>query len=132
MQLHQRYEDFQKRNTSILLVSFGTAQWADSWRDDTGVPFPLLLDPNREVYHTYGLDHSVRRVWNLSTFWYYLQQICAGRNLHGILGDPHQLGGDFVIDTGGRIRMAYRSREPTDRPTIDEILAHVPMSASKG
>ena len=32
------------------------------------------------------------------------------------------LGGDFIVDQQGIIRMAYRSHDPTDRPTLKVIL----------
>lgn len=106
----------------VLLISFGIEAWARAWLEDTGVSFPLLLDQERRVYRTYDLDHSIARVWNLNTLWYYVRALLAGRELHPIKGDPHQLGGNFLIDGDGRIRFAHRSREPTDRPSVDELV----------
>lgn len=112
----------------MLLVSFGREEWARAWLAETGVPFPLLLDRERNVYRAYELEHSAVRTWNLRTLRYYLHRWLAGRMLRGIQGDPHQMGGDFVIDANGIVRFAYRSREPTDRPSVDTILAHVPTT----
>lgn len=39
--------------------------------------------------------------------------------------DLHQLGGDFVTDADGILRLCHRSRRPDDRPAIDEILAAI-------
>jgi len=55
--------------------------------------------------------------------WYYGKAVLKGRETFGKRGDPHQLGGDFVIDQGGIIRLAHPSREPTDRPAIGELLS---------
>jgi hypothetical protein len=46
----------------------------------------------------------------------------SGRRWRGIQGDSAQLGGDFVVDKTGVLRMAYRSEDPTDRPPIEHIL----------
>jgi hypothetical protein len=37
--------------------------------------------------------------------------------------DALQLGGDFVLDSAGRLFYAYRSAEPTDRPSVEDLLA---------
>ena len=37
--------------------------------------------------------------------------------------DALQLGGDFLVDRDGGILWAYRSVDPTDRPTVEQLLA---------
>jgi peroxiredoxin len=32
------------------------------------------------------------------------------------------MGGDFIIDSMGIVRLAYRSKEPADRPSVDKLL----------
>ena len=44
-------------------ISFGAEHWARAWLQETGSPFPLLLDPERATYRTYGLGSSFIRVW---------------------------------------------------------------------
>jgi hypothetical protein len=36
--------------------------------------------------------------------------------------DVLQLGGDFVLDGQGRLVFAYRSIEPTDRPSVEMLV----------
>jgi hypothetical protein len=43
--------------------------------------------------------------------------------------DVLQLGGDFVLDGRGRVVYAYRSAEPTDRPSVQELLRAVRAAA---
>jgi len=57
-----------------------------------------------------------------ATLWRYVQLLTSGRPWRGIQGDSAQLGGDFVVDREGVIRLAYRSHDPTDRPAVEEIL----------
>jgi hypothetical protein len=33
------------------------------------------------------------------------------------------LGGDFIVDSQGKVRLVYRSHDPTDRPPVEDILA---------
>jgi hypothetical protein len=60
--------------------------------------------------------------WSPANLWYYTKAVLNKRETFGKRGDPHQLGGDFVIDQFGAVRLAHPSREPTDRPTLSELL----------
>lgn len=121
-QLRRQQEDLERLNAQVLVISFSTAALARGWLRETGAPFPLLLDPERRVYRVYGLESSVLRVWSPKVLWHYVRLMRAGRRLRPIQGDPHQLGGDFIVDRDGIIRLAYRSDDPTDRPPVQMLL----------
>jgi alkyl hydroperoxide reductase subunit AhpC len=109
-------------HTQVLVISFGTEPWARAWLRETGSPFPLLLDPDRRVYRAYGLGRSALRTWTPRVVWYYVGQLATGRRLRPVQGDPYQLGGDFIVDAGGIVRLAHSSRDPVDRPPIARLL----------
>ena len=92
------------------------------WLDETNTPFTLLLDPERKAYRAYGLEYSLHRSWGLNVWQRYAQLLFKGRKWRGIQGDSGQLGGDIIVDSNGRIRLAYRSHDPTDRPDIHTLL----------
>jgi hypothetical protein len=49
--------------------------------------------------------------------------------------DVLQLGGDFIVDAAGRLAYAFRSAEPTHRPSARELLEQIrkaAVSASPG
>jgi hypothetical protein len=122
-QLCQHQDEFEQLSTRVLIVTFGTLPAAEAWLEETCAPFQLLLDPERAVYDAYGLERSLRRSWNLRTIWRYVQLLARGRQWRGIQGDSAQLGGDFVADSEGTLRLAYRSHDPTDRPPVTDLLA---------
>ena len=107
----------------MLLITFSSAGYARKWSLETCAPFRLLLDRERTSYHTYGLERSLMRSWNLKTVQRYVQLMSKGRKWRGIQGDSAQLGGDFIIDSEGIVRLAYRSHDPTDRPEVEQLLA---------
>lgn len=111
----QHQDEFKRLNTEVLIVSFGALPLAQAWLEETCAPFRLLLDPERTVYQAYGLERSLLRSWNLKTMRRYVQLMRNGRQWRGIQGDSAQLGGDFIVDAGGMVRLAYRSHDPTDR-----------------
>ncbi|MCA9971741.1 MAG: AhpC/TSA family protein [Anaerolineales bacterium] len=117
-----RYAEIQALGVEVLAISFGTPYWANVWLQETGAPFPLLLDPERAAYHAYGLQSSVFRSWVPKNLWYYVKAVLQGRELLGKRGDPHQLGGDFLVDRRGIIRLAHPSADPTDRPAVAKLM----------
>jgi peroxiredoxin len=122
-QLCQVQDQLSRLKARVLLISFGTLPAAQAWLEETCAPFRLLLDPDRVVYRAYGLERSWRRSWNPRTIWYYAQLLRAGRRWRGIQGDSAQLGADFILDPQGVIRLAYRSHDPTDRPSPEQLLS---------
>jgi len=125
-QIQQRQTEFAQLGCSVLVVSFGGREGAHRWLADTGCPFPLLLDPARELYTQLGLARSISKVWQHGTLQYYGGQKAAGRPLPAsytdLEDDPHQMGGDFVVDGRGRLTLVYCSASPPDRPTVERLL----------
>ena len=120
----QKQGQLKQLNVEVLLVSFSDdPELAKVWLETTCSSFRLLLDPERIVYRTYGLERSWLRSWNLKTLLRYVQLLRAGRKWRGIQGDSAQLAGDFIVDTKGILRLIYRSHDPTDRPPVADLLA---------
>ncbi len=109
-------------NTRVFIISFGTLPAIQQWMRDTCNSFEVLLDPARSVYRAYQLERSVRRSWTPKTLWTYAKLLAAGRKLLPKDGDTAQLGGDFIVDANGVVRLAYRSHDPADRPHVDNLL----------
>ncbi|MCB0154867.1 MAG: AhpC/TSA family protein [Anaerolineae bacterium] len=110
-------------NTEVVVVSFETGYWAQVWQAETDAPFRLLLDPELAAYRAFGLEQSLWRSWGPKNLWYYAMARLSGRQAHTTGGDTSQLGGDFIVDAAGIIRLAYRSKDPTDRPAVASLLA---------
>lgn len=106
-----------------MIISFGTLPAVQQWMEENCVSFTVLLDRDRRVYHDYGLERSFWRSRNLKTRWVYLQAWLAGHKSHKSHGDDtSQLGGDFIVDKNGLLRLVYPSHDPTDRPPLEDLL----------
>ena len=81
-------------------------------------------DPARAAYAALGFERaSFARVWLHPAVWRrYAALIARGRRPHPPGQDVYQLGGDVILDAGGRLRWVYASAGPEDRPTVDELL----------
>lgn len=121
-QLRPHYDQLKALNTEVVVVSFETDYWVQMWLAETAAPFRLLLDSERAAYHTFGLEQSRWRSWGPKNLWYYTTAWLKGRQAHSTGGDTSQLGGDFIVDAAGIIRLAHRSQDPTDRPAAARLL----------
>ena len=115
-------KEIDSLNTNIVAVSFGTPYWANAWLEETQAPFPVWLDPEKQSYEVYGMTSSAIRAWGVRNLWYYAQSLAQGKELKENRGDTSQMGGNFIIDKDGVVRFAYPSKNPTDRPPIDQLL----------
>lgn len=86
--------------------------------------FQLLLDGSRQFYRLLGLKRSINNVWRVATLKGYAEEKVAGvPETLALTGDDlHIMGGDFIVDTHGRLVFAYASKTHRDRPTVDQVL----------
>jgi peroxiredoxin Q/BCP len=55
-QLKQLYSTLQSHSTEVLVIGGGSREEAEQLATKLQVPFPILADADREVYHRYGLE----------------------------------------------------------------------------
>ncbi len=58
-QLGRLYNDFAAAGAEVLVILGDTAERARQYADSLNVPFPVLSDPERALYHRYGLDKTM-------------------------------------------------------------------------
>lgn len=91
--------------------------------DDVFQRTRFLADPQRAVYHVYGLGrNSVWRVYGPSIIWQYIKWGIQGRPIR-MQEDTLQRGGDFVVGRDGLLTLAHTGRDQSDRPSVNVILA---------
>ena len=111
---------------AVVLVTFTRPRNLRGYRARFGIPYPVLADEERAVYRAYGLGRGPWwRVWGPATVRAYTRLVRGGARLQRPSEDTLQLGGDFVVGPDGRLRYAYRSKGPADRPPVDDLIAAV-------
>ncbi len=121
-QLCRRADRFSRLGTRVILLTFCEAPVVRAYLDEMRLPFDLLLDPERTAYKGYGLERSYLRSRPPRLLWRYLRHFVATRRITRSVGDPDQLGGDFVVDARGVVRMTHPSHDPLDRPDVDRVI----------
>ncbi len=92
---------FREAGASLAAIGVGDAAYARSFRDETGLTFPLLVDARRAAYRAAGLRtasllHLVRRENAAAR----TRARAAGFRQHRTGRNPFQLGGSFVFGPG--------------------------------
>src|SRR5438067_571030 len=100
-QLKQLYSALQSQHTAVLVIGGGSRAEAEHLATRLQVPFPVLADADREVYHRYGLE----KVMSL------------------------QRSGIIVVDRQGRVSYSHPTILPIaglDRVALMSALANIP------
>lgn len=110
----------------VVVVTFEAGPLALGYAKETSLQWPLLVDADRATYREYGmLSASFGDVWGPRTWWAYLKAILHGDRPGKSGGDIYQRGGDVLVDPEGIVRFHHVGKGPSDRPSVDEILARV-------
>lgn len=122
--MRDRLDEFPV-GTELALVVFARPELVVGYVERLALDVPVLIDANRQAYAAYGLERgSLRQVWSIGAARKYAE--IFRRDGFGGLSKPtedtRQLGGDFIVDSRGRLAWAYRGTGPEDRPTIDQLI----------
>ena len=92
-QLRDEFNNFKKRNTSILGISADSVKSQKSFCDKQNFPFSILSDPDKEVINLFEAI-GIKKMY--------------GREYEGILRVS------YLIDENGLIEKAYAKVKPKD------------------
>lgn len=124
MQLHRSKTQFEDNNLQIILVGLGTPDRAESFKKQFSLSFPIICDPEKKLYKTFGLGRgSVASFASPALLLKGLKTLSRGQTLGMPRDDVLQMPGVFLIDTSGNIRYAHYSKDPSDNPSIGTLLA---------
>ena len=121
--MRQRYPEVERTGSQVIAIGFARPELLRELASELSLPFPILRDPDFGAYRVFGLRRgSFREVYGPGTVWTYIRLLLRGRRLRPTTADRFQLGGDFIIDGQGAIRLAHPSRNPSDRASVSRLL----------
>ncbi|MGH2788626.1 MAG: redoxin domain-containing protein [Actinomycetota bacterium] len=123
--LRDEMNAYRDAGAEVVVVGQGEPERAAAYRDQHGIDCPFLCDTEEAGYRTYGLtEFTVAEVLfdAPEEFWSHSREIgeqfIADRREMGrpAVDNPWRRPGEFVIDTKGVIRLAYRWQYCEDFP----------------
>jgi peroxiredoxin len=123
-QLRREKAKLDEAGLQVVLVGLGTRAEALDFIRRFGVPFPIIVDPEKHLYRTYGLKRA--SFMQLVTPEILLKGLKSMREGHlpgRPQGDVQQLPGAFVINQKGYILLSHFAQNAADHLSVDEIIA---------
>ncbi len=126
-QLREHEQAFREKSARLAAIGLGDRHYAQIFREDTGITFPLMVDEQRTAYRVAGLrsgnllhilrsdNKAARKLAN-----------AAGFRQYGLGKNPFQLGGSFVFGPGNVDRFAHLSETFGDNASVSALLAALP------
>ena len=121
-------EEFDAAGAQIVAIFQYPAAASHDFCRGRQVPFECLGDPERVAYAEVSLGRGgLRQLLG----WRVAKRLPAAARMTGSLSggaqgaDMAQLPGTFVIDTGGRVRLAHYNESSADNPEVGAILEAV-------
>ena len=122
-QLRREQNGLKKAGIDVVLISSGSPEQAESFRHDFEVPFPIVCDPECVLFKEYRLrDMDWRDYYSPSMLLKVVNVMFEGYGYKSGEGSSSQLGGVFLVDTGGKVRFAHIAANAADHPSPREII----------
>ena len=115
-----------RAGASVAAIGLGDRPHAYSFREETGITFPLLVDEKRRAYQIAELQKSslLRLLrWDDLVLWRKLK--ADGFRQHKLGRDPLQLGGSFVFAPGNLDVFMHVNQRLGDDASIEKIVAAI-------
>jgi hypothetical protein len=125
--LRDHEQAFRDKGARLAAIGLGDAHYAQVFREETGIMFPLLVDAERQAYRAVGLPngslfHIFRRDNSLAR----KRARAAGHRQHKLGKNPFQLGGSFVFGPGNVDLYMHVSQTFGDNAPTADLLDAIP------
>ena len=125
MREHERA--IRERGAALAAIGLGDTVYAQEFRKETGIAFPLLIDGQRQAYNAVGLNSAnlfhLLRSDNMEAR---KRAREAGHQQHKLGKNPFQLGGSFVFGPGNVDLFSHVSETFGDNARPADLLAALP------
>ena len=124
MQLQRSKAEFEENGFHIVFVGMGTPDQTEAFKKQFSLSLPIICDPEKKLYQAYDLGKASLAGMASPTFLLKGMKTLFRGHAPGVpQGDVMQMPGVFLIDTSGNVRYAHYSKDPSDNPSIESLLA---------
>ena len=115
----------------VAVISFASPEQLKRFAVRLGHPYLWLADPSRQSYRRLGPGRGgLGAIVPWRVIWGYIRLILRGRIWRPEQLDWAQMGGDFVFDRNGELRLRHISLSSDDRPTASAVMSALVRAAS--
>ena len=119
----EKGKEFGQLGCQVVIVDSGGREGGLEWLQDNSFPFPLLLDQDRVFYRQVGLGRTLKDSFCIKSFQYYGDRKFESKKFKWYANcDFSGKGGDFIVDSTGKLLYAHLQRDQFDRPDIGTLV----------
>lgn len=124
--LQKEYDQLVNTGANVIAIGQGEPERAAWYKTKFSVPCPILVDPDEHVYKAYGLLET--SPWLLlgkpKPGQEYFQNLIGVHREKGrpVADNPFLLPGEFVVNTDGRLILAYRYQYCDNYPEVETLI----------
>ena len=121
-------DEFNQLGCQVVVISCGTQESGMEWLQKHGYIFPLFIDRERVFYRQVGLRRFLKNSFGIEVIKHYADVSFAGtmRDEPPYPGsDLAVTGGDFIVDSTGKLLYAHLCKNQFDRPDIKTLIEFV-------
>jgi hypothetical protein len=132
VQLHRDRKRFADAGATLAVIGQGSPAHAAAFKDDHGLSFTLLVDPDRKTYKAVGAKMAgVTDLFGPHVALKGLRAVAGERVVQGrTVGHPAQLGGVLVVARGGEVTWSHLASDAGDNPANTHVLEAAREAAS--
>lgn len=110
----------------IAFVAMAAPEEAEAFRVKARSPHPFLCDPDREIYHAFGLGQGRgSQMFGPRVFARGFGATLRGHWVGKPIGDPWQMPGVFLVERDGAVSWEYRSGDAADNVSAEDVGEHL-------
>lgn len=110
----------------VVVVGLGSPAHAAAFKRETGLPFRLLVSPDKAAHRAMDLRRGTNaEVLGLRALRAVPRALRGGGSWRRPKQDWHQLGGAFVIAPGGEVVWSHRATHSGDNPANESLIAEL-------
>lgn len=137
--LVEQADAYAEAGITPVIVGMGEPERSAQYREWHSLPYPILSDPDQEVYRAYGVGHfAYEQVFNGPGALEYAglsreigEQLLGGDRPpdRRLVDSPWRASAEFVVGQGGTIRLAYAYQWCGSDPDPDLLITAAELSA---
>jgi len=122
--LREHEPAFRNKGARLAAVGLGDPHYAQTFREETRIEFPLLIDEHREAYRAIELKKAtLLHLFRKDNMAARKRAKSGGHSQRRLGKDPMQLGGSFIFGPGGKEYFIHISETFGDNAQPATLLA---------
>jgi len=131
LRVHELIENYENLNDKIeiVLIFQSPKEKIEQYVGKQKIPYRLLPNPNKRLYHLYGVENSwlgFAKAWTVEIKRVFIALFKKHYLPGSVEGEIHRIPADFIVDRDNKILKAYYGKDIGDHlplKDIEDILA---------